>query len=137
MLRVVLSDERRTWYREPLYAPYSARVVLCAAATLVAVPSYNESFGLVAIEAQACGTPVVAAAVGGLTTAVREGRSGLLVEGHGPAQWADALTRVAGDPALRARLAGGAERHAREFSWEATARHTLGVYERASEKVMA
>jgi D-inositol-3-phosphate glycosyltransferase len=108
-----------------------------AAATLVAVPSYNESFGLVAIEAQACGTPVVAAAVGGLTTAVHEGHSGLLVDGHGPAQWADALARVAGDPALRARLAGGAEQHAREFSWEATARHTLGVYERAREKVMA
>lgn len=108
-----------------------------AAATLVAVPSYNESFGLVAIEAQACGTPVVAAAVGGLTTAVHDGRSGLLVEGHGPAQWADALARVAGDPVLRSRLAAGAERHAREFSWEATARHTLEVYERAREKVTA
>ncbi|WP_017932971.1 D-inositol-3-phosphate glycosyltransferase [Nocardioides sp. Iso805N] len=106
-----------------------------AAASLVAVPSYNESFGLVAAEAQACGTPVVAAAVGGLTTAVRDGRSGLLVEGHGAAQWADALGRVATDDSLRARLAAGALVHAQDFSWEATARHTLDVYERARELV--
>ena len=63
----------------------------CAAADLVAVPSYNESFGLVAVEAQATGTPVVAAAVGGLTTVVRDGRSGLLVDGHRADDWADAL----------------------------------------------
>jgi len=106
-----------------------------AAATLVAVPSYNESFGLVAVEAQACGTPVVAAAVGGLTTAVRDGRSGLLVEGHGPQQWADALDRLVRDEALRAALAAGAIRHAQDFSWDATARHTLAVYERARELV--
>jgi D-inositol-3-phosphate glycosyltransferase len=102
-----------------------------AAATLVAVPSYNESFGLVAAEAQACGTPVVAAAVGGLTTAVRDGRSGLLVEGHGADQWAQALGRVVADPDLRAKLAAGALLHSQDFSWEATARHTLEVYERA------
>ena len=106
-----------------------------AAATLVAVPSYNESFGLVAVEAQACATPVVAAAVGGLTTAVRDGRSGLLVDGHGAEAWADALGRIVRDPALRESLALGALMHAREFSWEATARHTLEVYERARELV--
>lgn len=106
-----------------------------AAATLVAVPSYNESFGLVAVEAQACGTPVVAAAVGGLTTAVRDGRSGLLVEGHGATQWADALSRVVTDADLRATLAAGALRHAQDFSWAATARHTLEVYQRARELV--
>ena len=68
-----------------------------AAATLVAVPSYNESFGLVAAEAQATGTPVVAAAVGGLTTVVRDGHSGLLVPGHRADDWADALQRVLTD----------------------------------------
>ena len=64
---------------------------LYRAADLVAVPSYNESFGLVALEAQACGTPVVAAAVGGLVTAVRDGVSGVLVDGHDPVDWARVL----------------------------------------------
>ena len=102
-----------------------------AAATLVAVPSYNESFGLVAVEAQATGTPVVAAAVGGLTTVVRDGRSGLLVPSHDTDDWADALHRVLADPALSARLADGAVRQARRFSWEATAEATLEVYDRS------
>ncbi|GEP36356.1 D-inositol 3-phosphate glycosyltransferase [Nocardioides psychrotolerans] len=102
-----------------------------AAATLVAVPSYNESFGLVAAEAQAAGTPVVAAAVGGLTTVVRDGHSGLLVEGHDADEWARALGRVLGDPALLARLRDGARAQARQFSWEATAAQTLDVYARA------
>jgi D-inositol-3-phosphate glycosyltransferase len=100
----------------------------CAAATLVAVPSYNESFGLVAAEAQATGTPVVAAAVGGLTTVVRDGHSGLLVDGHDPRTWADALARVVEDDALRLRLEAGALEQARRFSWERTAESMLDVY---------
>ena len=103
----------------------------CAAATLVAVPSYNESFGLVAAEAQATGTPVVAAAVGGLTTVVSDGRSGLLVEGHEPGDWAVALRRLVEDDELRLRLEAGALEHARQFSWESTAEQMLEVYERA------
>ncbi|MBM7518739.1 D-inositol-3-phosphate glycosyltransferase [Nocardioides nitrophenolicus] len=102
-----------------------------AASTLVAVPSYNESFGLVAAEAQASGAPVVAAAVGGLTTVVRDGRSGLLVDTHEPHDWALALERVVLDPAYRERLAAGALEQARQFSWEATAARTVEVYERA------
>ncbi len=113
----------------PVAQPELAR--WCAAATLVAVPSYNESFGLVAAEAQATGTPVVAAAVGGLTTVVRHERSGLLVEGHEPGAWADALARVIGDDALRLRLEAGALEQARQFAWELTAARTLEVYERA------
>jgi D-inositol-3-phosphate glycosyltransferase len=87
------------------------------AADVVAVPSHNESFGLVALEAQACGTPVVAAAVGGLPVAVANGRSGLLVAGHRAETWASALVS-----ALRSRplLAPGAVAHAREFSWDRT-----------------
>jgi D-inositol-3-phosphate glycosyltransferase len=102
-----------------------------AAADLVAVPSYNESFGLVAVEAQAAGTPVVAAGVGGLTTVVDHGRSGLLLESHRPDDWADALARLVHDPALRERLAAGAVRQAAQFSWDLTAERTLEVYERA------
>ncbi len=112
----VAQAELATWY---------------AAATLVAVPSYNESFGLVAAEAQATGTPVVAAAVGGLTTVVRDQHSGLLVPDHDAASWADALQRVVSDEQLRLRLEAGALEQARTFSWEATAERTLDVYERA------
>ena len=102
-----------------------------AAATLVAVPSYNESFGLVAAEAQAAGTPVLAAAVGGLTTVVRDGHSGLLIEGHDARDWAAALRRVLEDADLRLRLEAGALEQARRFAWEHTAAQTLEVYQRA------
>jgi D-inositol-3-phosphate glycosyltransferase len=78
------------------------------AATLVLVPSHSESFGLVALEAQACGTPVVAAAVGGLRTAVRDGVSGVLVDGHDPADWARAIERLLTEPGMLQRLSQGA-----------------------------
>ena len=107
----------------------------CAASTAVAVPSYNESFGLVAAEAQATGTPVVAAAVGGLTTVVADGHSGLLVDGHDPRDWAAALRRLIDDPDLTARLGRGALAHARDFSWERTAERTLDAY-RAARTLM-
>ena len=84
--------------------PATTWPALYRAADLVAVPSHNESFGLVALEAQACGTPVVAAAVGGLVTAVRDGVSGVLVDGHDPVDWA----RVLGQPAAGPGTAGGA-----------------------------
>jgi D-inositol-3-phosphate glycosyltransferase len=107
-----------------------------SAATLVAVPSYNESFGLVAAEAQAAGTPVVAAAVGGLTTVVADGVSGLLVDGHDPLDWAEALERIVRDEAYAARLAAAAPVQAAQFSWERAAQATLDAYERA-RKLMA
>jgi len=106
-----------------------------AAATVVAVPSYNESFGLVAAEAQACGTPVAAAAVGGLTTVVRDGRSGLLLDTHDPADWAHALGRIVADPELRDTLSAGALAQAQEFSWDATAAATLQVYAAARARM--
>ena len=101
---------------------------LYRAADLVAVPSHNESFGLVALEAQACGTPVVAAAVGGLTTAVRDGVSGALVDGHDPADWARVLAGLLAEPGRRDVLARGAVERARAFSWDRTASGLLKVY---------
>jgi len=101
------------------------------AADAVAVPSYNESFGLVALEAQATGTPVIAARVGGLPTAVAEGVSGLLVDTHSADDWASALGRLMGDGALRERLAAGARTHAALFSWKATAEGLGDAYRRA------
>jgi len=101
---------------------------LYRAADLVAVPSYNESFGLVALEAQACGTPVVAAAVGGLVTAVRDEVSGVLVDGHDPALWSRVVGDLLAEPGRRTRLARGAIAHARRFSWDRTAASLLEVY---------
>ncbi|GLZ30732.1 D-inositol-3-phosphate glycosyltransferase [Lentzea sp. NBRC 105346] len=113
--------------------PGEALAQVYRAADLVAVPSYNESFGLVALEAQACGTPVVAAAVGGLPVAVRDGVSGLLVDGHDAAEWAHSLGRVALRAAYREELASNAVGHARRFSWDRTTDALLAGYQGAAE----
>ncbi len=99
------------------------------AADVLTVPSYSESFGLVALEAQACGAPVVAAAVGGLPTAV--GDAGVLVDGHDPDQWSRVLERLLDDDLGRARLSRAAVVHASGFSWERTTTRLLEVYEQA------
>lgn len=101
------------------------------AATLVVVPSYSESFGLVAVEAQACGTPVVAAAAGGLRTAVRDGVSGVLVSSRDPAAYAEVFRRLSGDSGMLARLSRGARKHASRFGWSVTADQLLGTYAEA------
>ena len=98
------------------------------AADVVLVPSHSESFGLVALEAQACGTPVVAAAVGGLRTAVRDSVSGVLVDGHDPEVWARVLAELLGSPERLLRLSAGAREHAAAFNWPATAERLVGVY---------
>jgi D-inositol-3-phosphate glycosyltransferase len=111
----VLREELPNWYR---------------ASDLVCVPSYSESFGLVALEAQACGTPVVATAVGGLRTAVADGISGVLVDGHDPRAWSSVLARLLQEPQRRVLLSMGAVEHASHFGWDATSRGTLDIYDR-------
>jgi D-inositol-3-phosphate glycosyltransferase len=107
------------------------------AADLTVVPSYNESFGLVALESQACGTPVVAAAVGGLPTAVADGVSGVLVSGHDPQQWAKLLDDLLRTPPELARLAAGARAHAEKFSWQRTVDALLVAYQEAVAEIGA
>jgi len=107
------------------------------AASVVVVPSYSESFGLVAVEAQACGTPVVAAAAGGLRTAVRDGVSGLLIDGHDPAKYARAIRNLVTDSGRLARLSRGARRHASVFDWSNTVDQLLALYGDAMNEVTA
>jgi len=104
------------------------------AADVVAVPSRSESFGLVASEAQACGTPVVAAGVGGLCTVVEHGASGLLVPDHEPGTWARVLGHLLADPHRRAALGVGGYRHAARRGWDAAADAMLRVYREATAR---
>ncbi|WP_439031751.1 D-inositol-3-phosphate glycosyltransferase [Gordonia terrae] len=101
------------------------------ASDVVAVPSHSESFGLVAIEAQACGTPVIAANVGGLGVAVDDGRTGVLVNGHAVGDWTNALEKLLAQPDRLVELGANARRHAEQFSWEHTVDQLLDSYGRA------
>jgi D-inositol-3-phosphate glycosyltransferase len=131
---VRLADELGIAQRVTFLPPQSRAdlVTLFQAANLVAVPSYSESFGLVAVEAQASGTPVVAAAVGGLPVAVRDGISGTLVSGHDVDDWADALDRLLRlGPSRAEAMSRAAAAHAATFSWENTTDALLASYRRA------
>ena len=98
------------------------------AADVVVVPSRAESFGLVAAEAQACGTPVVAAKVGGLVYVVDDGVTGVLVDGWNPADYAEILDRLLADDGLRKKMSEAAVIWAKRFSWDATVRRYLELY---------
>lgn len=103
------------------------------ASNVVAVPSYSESFGLVAIEAQAAGVPVLAANVGGLSVAVRDGVSGVLVDGHDIDTWTAELDRLLGDDRALDAMGVAAHQHAQNFSWDHTADQLLAGYGKAIE----
>lgn len=119
------------------FRPHSPRQELFrwyCVSDVVGVPSHNESFGLVALEAQACGRPVVATDVGGLRHAVEDGHTGTLVPGHDPDQWAAALARVLDDHDHAVRLGGNAAAHASRFSWDNSAAATLEAYHAAQQR---
>jgi D-inositol-3-phosphate glycosyltransferase len=100
-----------------------------AAADVVLVPSRSESFGLVALEAEACGTPVVAAAVGGLRHVVEHGHTGFLVEGHDPSAYAEHLLALLADPKLQQRLGSAGAVSALSFTWDVTTDQVEHVYD--------
>ncbi|MFT4163873.1 MAG: D-inositol-3-phosphate glycosyltransferase [Microlunatus sp.] len=113
------------------FRPHSPRAELFrwyCVCDVVGVPSHNESFGLVALEAQACGRPVVATDVGGLRHAVEDGATGLLVPGHDPAEWAEALGAILDDRQAAGWLGAAGAVHAATFSWSNTAASTLRAY---------
>ena len=117
-----------------MFLPPSTReklATLYQASTLVAVPSYSESFGLVAVEAQACGTPVIATNIGGLKTVVADNLSGLLVNGHDARTWAEALAQISLNEKLVKQYQVGARQHAAKFSWDKTVEGLIQVYEKA------
>jgi D-inositol-3-phosphate glycosyltransferase len=99
-----------------------------SAAELVLVPSRSESFGLVALEAQACGAPVIAASTGGLRYVVQDGETGFLVSGWDAGDYAARILELLREPAAAARLGRAGVAHALQFSWDSTAAEVLSVY---------
>ncbi len=100
-----------------------------SAAEMLVMPSHYESFGMVALEAMACGTPVVASKVGGLAFSVQDGETGFLVPGGDQAALAARIRLLLTDDQLRWRLGQQAARWARRYSWSAVAEQVLDVYE--------
>ncbi len=107
------------------------------AADVCLVPSRSESFGLVALEAAACGTPVVAADVGGLRTLVKHGRTGLRIASRDPDAYVDAVRRLLNDPEYARQLSAGAANAADGYTWTSTAARLRRVYDDVSVRVPA
>ena len=99
-----------------------------AAAEMTVMPSYYESFGMVALEAMACGNPVIASRVGGLTTTVQDGVTGYLVPEGDPGILADRISTILGDAGLRRRLAQEAVRRAAQYQWPCVAEAVCRLY---------
>ncbi len=94
---------------------------LMRGARIVLVPSHSETFGLIALEAESCGTPVIASAAGGLREAVVHGETGQLMDSRQPEDWGTAITRLLAKPQRLARMGVVAQIHARRFDWDVTA----------------
>ncbi|MCH8186869.1 MAG: glycosyltransferase [Chloroflexi bacterium] len=99
-----------------------------SAADVFVLPSYTESFGLAALEAMACGTPVVASRVGGLSTFIRNGETGYLIPWRCPEPFAQRLDMLLANPPLRDTLGAAARAKALEMSWRGVADHMLDHY---------
>jgi D-inositol-3-phosphate glycosyltransferase len=108
-----------------------------AAADVCVMPSYSESFGLVALEAQACGRPVVASGVSGLRSVVRDEVSGYLIDGHDPAVYAERIGRLLADPELAQQMGRRGRLLAQRFSWTRTADRLEGLFESVIERGQA
>ena len=108
-----------------------------AAADVCVMPSYSESFGLVALEAQACGRPVVASGVSGLRSVVRDEVSGYLIDGHDPATYAERIGRLLADPELAQQMGRRGRLLAQRFSWTRTADRLGNLFEGAIESTQA
>jgi D-inositol-3-phosphate glycosyltransferase len=108
-----------------------------AAADALVMPSYSESFGLVALEAQACGRPVVASGVSGLRSVVRDEVSGYLIDGDDPAVYAERIGRLLADPELAQQMGRRGRLLAQRFSWTRTADRLEGLFENVIERGQA
>lgn len=97
-------------------------------ASLVLIPSYSETYGLVALEAAASGLPVIASSTGGLREAVVDGETGVLLESGDPLVWASEIERLLGDPSLLARMGAAARAHALRHSWAASTERLIALY---------
>jgi D-inositol-3-phosphate glycosyltransferase len=116
----------RIIWREP--QPHELLSTYYRASNVVLVPSRSESFGLVALEASACGTPVVAAAVGGLRTLVEHGLTGFLVEGRDPAAFAAFAGEIVRNAPLAAEMGRNAARQAMRYQWSISAARLRRLY---------
>lgn len=112
--------------------PHEQLAMYYAMADVCVVPSLTESFGLVALEAQALGTPVVAASVGGLREVVEDGVTGYLVEGHDPEDYARSIADVLDDPVRKAEMSDEARRRAGRFTWHRAVDRLAAIYDRLS-----
>jgi D-inositol-3-phosphate glycosyltransferase len=117
--------------------PHESLHLYYNAADVVAVPSFYESFGLVAVEAMACGTPVVASRVGGLTSTVADGRTGYLIPWRCPGPFAEKLDLLLENESLRRALGAAAARSMQDYSWSAVAASVLALYQKLAVRTPA
>ena len=108
-----------------------------AAADACLMPSYNESFGLVGLEAQACGCPVVGSGVSGIRSVVRDEVTGFIVEGRDPAAYADRIERLLDEPELARQMGRRGQLLAQRFSWSRTADRLVSLFGEVTERAQA